>query len=530
MSLSKKFLSASKTGKISILKNLHDQDENIIESRDGHGDTALIIASRHSNKKVINLFIKNFGIDAFETGFKKRNCFHNAVIFEQINNMKHLQKLYPSLVFSKDEDENTPLTLSCLHSNTNITELLVNKLGADFKQTGNLKRTPFQCAVLSKNKSTLMFFKELYNKYKSQEDFDGKRADIKNSHFKKLFQSKDANKDTALTLACQYANKSIIELLIQEFNCKITETGENDKTCFIAAVQGGNIEIIEFVASLDGASCLKSDCDGKTAKNYTKSVAVAKLVKDIMDRERNKEKNKAKKDRRRVKKQKEQEEERLIQEAIAAEKIRHKEAEVKRAEERMKREEQMKKRAEEREKREKERLKECLEERLRREQKRRQKQKQSWGYGYDSDDYYDFDDDDDFGFNMHDLFEHLFRSRRGYFDFNSFARTEEDMEADADAAREHTFWEKVKKELKAGGKNYYQILNVDQSASRSEIKKSFGSLIKEHHPDRNGDNNAVDEDYAVKLIEAKKVIEDDVKREKYDSILREVEYLRRRRF
>merc|ERR1712178_294273 len=138
------FLKAAQNGKSSILISLFEQDESIIEAKDGHGDTALILASRHANKKVINLLIKNFGMDAFERGLKNRTCFHNAILFKNTNNLKHLHKLYPALISCKDNDGNTALTLSCLHLKTQITELLV-KLGADFTKTGNLKRTAFHC-------------------------------------------------------------------------------------------------------------------------------------------------------------------------------------------------------------------------------------------------------------------------------------------------------------------------------------------------------------------------------------------------
>lgn len=37
-------------------------------------------------------------------------------------------------------------------------------------------------------------------------------------------------------------------------------------------------------------------------------------------------------------------------------------------------------------------------------------------------------------------------------------------------------------------KDYYQILNVKQTASSEEIKKSFRTLAKQYHPDSNKGN------------------------------------------
>ena len=37
-------------------------------------------------------------------------------------------------------------------------------------------------------------------------------------------------------------------------------------------------------------------------------------------------------------------------------------------------------------------------------------------------------------------------------------------------------------------KDYYNILEVDRSASERDIKKSYRNLSKKYHPDKNPDN------------------------------------------
>ena len=42
-------------------------------------------------------------------------------------------------------------------------------------------------------------------------------------------------------------------------------------------------------------------------------------------------------------------------------------------------------------------------------------------------------------------------------------------------------------------KDYYKILNVNEKASESEIKKSYRQLQMKHHPDRDGNNDICSE-------------------------------------
>ncbi len=65
--------------------------------------------------------------------------------------------------------------------------------------------------------------------------------------------------------------------------------------------------------------------------------------------------------------------------------------------------------------------------------------------------------------------------------------------------------------------NYYAVLQVREGAGPEEIKRSFRRLVKEYHPDRNGNQPwAVDK---VKLvIQAYKTLSDDSHRKLYDRL------------
>lgn len=61
-------------------------------------------------------------------------------------------------------------------------------------------------------------------------------------------------------------------------------------------------------------------------------------------------------------------------------------------------------------------------------------------------------------------------------------------------------------------KDYYQILGVEKSASKDEIKKAFRKKAHEYHPDKQGGNEAKFKE----ANEAYQVLSDDQKRAQYD--------------
>ena len=64
--------------------------------------------------------------------------------------------------------------------------------------------------------------------------------------------------------------------------------------------------------------------------------------------------------------------------------------------------------------------------------------------------------------------------------------------------------------------NFYKILNVDESASQDEIRKSFRKLSLKYHPDRN--NSYDSENIFKELNEAYEVLGNDKKRNEYDKL------------
>lgn len=68
---------------------------------------------------------------------------------------------------------------------------------------------------------------------------------------------------------------------------------------------------------------------------------------------------------------------------------------------------------------------------------------------------------------------------------------------------------------KTSMKDYYQLLGVDRSASREDIKKAFRRLALKYHPDRNPDNKESEEHFK-EVNEAYSCLSDPEKRMNYD--------------
>lgn len=65
---------------------------------------------------------------------------------------------------------------------------------------------------------------------------------------------------------------------------------------------------------------------------------------------------------------------------------------------------------------------------------------------------------------------------------------------------------------------YYDILQLNQNASATEIKKSFRYLALKYHPDKN--KNSESNQMFLKIVEAYEVLSDTNLRRKYDLTLR----------
>ena len=64
-------------------------------------------------------------------------------------------------------------------------------------------------------------------------------------------------------------------------------------------------------------------------------------------------------------------------------------------------------------------------------------------------------------------------------------------------------------------RDYYEVLGVERSATKDDLKKAYRKLAMEFHPDRNPDNHEAEEKFK-EAAEAYEILNDDNKRARYD--------------
>ena len=66
------------------------------------------------------------------------------------------------------------------------------------------------------------------------------------------------------------------------------------------------------------------------------------------------------------------------------------------------------------------------------------------------------------------------------------------------------------------GEDYYRLLGVKRTASKSEIRRAFKKLSLKYHPDKNKDNPEKAKAKFIKIANAYEVLSDDTLRKIYD--------------
>ena len=198
------FLRAAHEGKHNTMRYLHSVDLNLCKATDREGNTALILASKFGLKETVELMIKEFDANIQEIDASGRNCFLVAAKADKVDTIRYLYSIDKTLCKRKDEDSNNVLTLASEHASAETVKLLIQlcKYYIDIDEVGFNGRNCIHCAVVGGKPDTIRYLHSIN---------------------KNLYKAKDANGDTALTLARIYGFQEIEKLLTEEFGAEDEE-------------------------------------------------------------------------------------------------------------------------------------------------------------------------------------------------------------------------------------------------------------------------------------------------------------------
>ena len=159
-----------------------------------------------------------------------RNSFLQACDGGNTGIVKFLAEKNPKLINSVDENNDNGLHLAALQGNMDIVELCVEKLNMDPTADGSMGQNSFLKACDGGSTEVVKFLAE------------------KNP---KLINSVDDKNDNGLHLAALQGNMDVVELCVENLKMDPAAEGFMEQNSFLRACDGGNTEIVKFLAEKD---------------------------------------------------------------------------------------------------------------------------------------------------------------------------------------------------------------------------------------------------------------------------------------
>jgi ankyrin repeat protein len=224
------FLSAVEGSKIETLRYLNSKDPTLKNARDNVGDTALRLASWSANKETVQFLVEEMGLNISDVGFLGRNSFLAAVVGSKIETLRYLNSKDPTLKNARSYYGDTALTLASKYANKETVQVLVEEMGLTISAVGFNGRNSFLRAASRGKIETLRYL---------------------NSKDPNLKHARDDNRDTALTLASQFANTETVQVLVEDMGLNISDVNFHGRNSFLVAVAGRKIETLLYLNSKD---------------------------------------------------------------------------------------------------------------------------------------------------------------------------------------------------------------------------------------------------------------------------------------
>lgn len=244
---------ASYGGKVAIIDEMIKKGLDI-NSKDGNGDTPLILAAAYGRKKAVKYLLQR-GADPTFKGYYGRNALHAG------NDIAIIEILLSSGVHidTKDADGNTPLIMAAANANVDAVNYLLTK-GADQDVKGRLGRNTLHAAAQGGDVVIVetMLSRGLH------------------------INSKDSLGDTPLIIASACGKLEAVCLLLEK-GAKSLITGQLGRNPLHAAAQCGHAAIIEKLL-FHGAGMIDSkDNDGSSPLRLATTSGKREAVQFLLD-------------------------------------------------------------------------------------------------------------------------------------------------------------------------------------------------------------------------------------------------------
>ena len=90
--------------------------------------------------------------------------------------------------------------------------------------------------------------------------------------------------DTVLNFASRRSSKETVRFLIDEFKLDVRETGHKERNCFFAAIEGGKIDLLKYLHSVNETLVNATDDDGSTALIFASAVGSKESVQWLIEK------------------------------------------------------------------------------------------------------------------------------------------------------------------------------------------------------------------------------------------------------
>merc|ERR1712110_78600 len=194
----------------------------------------------------------------------RRNRFLIAAFNNEIEVLRYLDSLESNLKHGRDDERNTALTLASRYASKETVQILVEEMNFNVSEVGAIDRNSLLSAARGGKDDTVRYLLSVDPSLKNTRDYE---------------------ESTVLTLASEYANKSTVQFLINDFGIDPSALGFVGRNSFLSAAVGSKIETLRYLndkyPSLKNARDDESDTALTLASEIANIATVQFLIEEV---------------------------------------------------------------------------------------------------------------------------------------------------------------------------------------------------------------------------------------------------------